>query len=221
MKASRCLLDGSAIDNFCLFGDAILRFVLSICGEYGNRDVRWTEVYKHGAKLKSHSPIARVNRRQLFLLGTAAVLSSQLPSFALAATHDLETRFFEVSRRLVNHDLSPAVGHRIAVYAKASHPNLGDMLDRISAAATARNASKVEDFFDDLPQGELRDFAYWVISAWYTGSSSQDRDATLFTYEEALLYQPTIDMVPIPTFGFSAPNGWGNDLYPLTALPRF
>ncbi len=60
-----------------------------------------------------------------------------------------------------------------------------------------------------------------MISAWYTGSSSPDRDAVLFSYEEALLYRPTLDMVPIPSFGFSAPNAWGRDLHPLSALPRF
>lgn len=162
-----------------------------------------------------------MNRRQLFLLGTAAVLSSQLPSFAFASTEGLEARFLDVSKLLVNHDLSPAVGRRIAAFAQAAHPDLNDMLDRIADAAAARNATRVEDFFDDLPEGPVRDFAYWTIAAWYTGSSSGDRDAVLFTYEEALLYQPTIDMVPIPTFGFSAPNGWGNDLYPLTDLPRF
>lgn len=175
----------------------------------------------HGANLPFPSQIARVNRRQLFLLGTAAFLSSSLPSFAFAATQDLDTRFMAASKLLVNHDLNPAVGARIAAFAQAAHPNLGEMLDRIADTAAARNATQVEDFFDDIPEGELRDFAFWVISAWYTGSSSGDRDATLFTYEEALLYQPTIDMVPIPTFGFSAPNAWGNDLYPLTDLPRF
>ncbi|MDH2328200.1 sugar dehydrogenase complex small subunit [Cereibacter sp. SYSU M97828] len=171
--------------------------------------------------MKPHSQIARVNRRQLFLLGTAAMLASAMPSFTFAATQDIESRFMGASQLLVNHDLSPAVGARIAAFAQASYPNLGDMLDRITETAATRGASRVEDFFDAIPEGELRDFAFWVISAWYTGSSSGDRDATLFTYEEALLYQPTIDMVPIPTFGFSAPNAWGNDLYPLTDLPRF
>lgn len=163
-----------------------------------------------------------MNRRQLLLLGTAALFSTSLPALGLApATDGTDAKFIEVSRLLVNHDLSPVVGARISAFAHTRYPNLDTMLGDIAGIAAAKDAVRVEDFFDDLPEGELRDLAHWIVSAWYTGSSSGDRDATLFTYEEALLYQPTIDMVPIPSFGFSAPNGWGNDLYPLTNLPRF
>lgn len=172
--------------------------------------------------LKPQPKFAGMNRRQLLLLGSAAFLASSMPALALSPVRSVvEPKFLDVSKLLVNHELNPNVSARIATFAHAQYPDLEPMLDTIAGIATARNTTQVEDFFDDIPEGPLRDFAYWVISAWYTGSSSGDRDATLFTYEEALLYQPTIDMVPIPTFGFSAPNTWGNDLYPLTDLPRF
>ncbi len=172
--------------------------------------------------LNSKNNPTRASRRQV-LFGTAAAFATLgVPGRLRAAlSASTEEKFLSASQLLVNHQLDPAVGARIAQFAGASYPNLEPLLDGVIAAAEARGASQVEDFFDDLPEGELRNFAYWVISAWYTGSSSFERDATLFTYEEALLYRPTLDMVPIPTFGFSAPNAWGQDLYPLTNLPRF
>lgn len=172
--------------------------------------------------LRPQPKTANISRRHLFLLGSAAFLASSLPALSrAAATGPVGTKFLDVSKLLINHELSPAVGGRIAGFAQTQYPQLEPMLDEIARIAAARGATRVEEFFDDLPEGGLRDFAYWVISAWYTGSSSGDRGATLFTYEEALLYQPTIDMVPIPTFGFSAPNMWGEHLYPLTDMPRF
>lgn len=172
--------------------------------------------------MKSNATLPRASRRQV-LFGTAAVFATLgAPSLLRAAlSAGAEEKFLSASKLLVNHQLDPAVGARIAQFASASFPDLEQMLNAIIDAAAARDAHEVEAFFEDLPEGDLRDFAYWVISAWYTGSSSFERDATLFTYEEALLYRPTLDMVPIPTFGFSAPNTWGQDLYPLANLPRF
>ncbi|MER5173038.1 sugar dehydrogenase complex small subunit [Thioclava kandeliae] len=165
---------------------------------------------------------SRLGRRS-FLFGSATALGVASTSAPLWAASDASTvsAFQNVSKMLVNHELDPATGARIAAFAAASYPDLDEILEQISDAATARNSSRVEDFFEDLPEGPLRDFAYWVIAAWYTGSSSGDSDATLFTYEEALLYRPTLDMVPIPTFGFSAPNSWGRELFPLADLPQF
>lgn len=176
--------------------------------------------------MRPQPPRGHVSRRNLLLLGTATLMASALPSLALAPAQGvpgaaLAAKFADVSQRLVNHRLSPAVGARIAGFAAQQYPDLEPMLDQVLQIATAKNATRVEEFYGDLPEGQLRDFAYWIISAWYTGSSSTARDATLFTYEEALLYQPTLDMVPIPTFGISGPNAWGRDLYPLSDLPRF
>ncbi|WP_353476345.1 sugar dehydrogenase complex small subunit (plasmid) [Salipiger sp. H15] len=172
--------------------------------------------------MNSRTDLPRASRRQL-LFGTAAVFATLATPGALRAalSAGAEEKFLSASQLLVNHHLDPAVGARIARFASATYPDLEQMLDAIIDTAAARDAREVEQFFEDLPEGPLRDFAYWVIQTWYTGSSSFERGATLFTYEEALLYQPTLDMVAIPSFGFSAPNGWGNDLYPLTDLPRF
>jgi hypothetical protein len=162
------------------------------------------------------------------LLGSAtltagAMITSLCPSVTLAAVDTgTQDRFMKLSSLLIDHKLSPAIGARIADTAAGQHKNLGQMLDAIIAVAEKKNAAQVEDFFGDIPDGELKDFAHWVIFAWYSGCSSEKRDATVFTYEEALTFKTTSDVVAIPSFGFSGPNLWTRPNLPLSApMPRF
>ncbi len=166
-----------------------------------------------------------LSRRQL--LGTLLVSGgcaafAGLPAWALSAESPAPyTRFMRLSTLLINHQLSAAVGMRIADAALSKYAQLTDMMNRIIAIAEQRQASTVEDFFADIPEGELRELAYWVIFAWYSGVSSPAADAQLFTFEEALTFKTTADVVAIPSYGLSAPNGWSQVTVPLSPLPRF
>lgn len=166
-----------------------------------------------------------LSRRQL--LGTMLVSGgcaafAGLPAWALSAESPAPyTRFMRLSTLLINHQLSAQVGLRIADAALAKYPQLTDMMNRIIAIAEQHQASTVEDFFDGVPAGELRELAYWVIFAWYSGVSSPTPDAQVFTFEEALTFKTTADVVAIPSYGLTAPNGWSQVSVPLSPLPRF
>jgi fructose 5-dehydrogenase small subunit len=166
--------------------------------------------------------------RRGMLLGSAtlvggAMIASLCPNAAFAAVDaDAQGRFMKLSGLLINHQLSPQIGARIAETAQGQHKNFGEMLDAIIAIADKKKATQVEDFFADIPDGEIKDFAHWVIFAWYSGCSSEKRDATVFTYEEALTFKTTSDVVGIPSFGYSGPNLWIRPNLPLSApMPRF
>ncbi|SFB27603.1 Membrane bound FAD containing D-sorbitol dehydrogenase [Rhizobium sp. NFR07] len=168
-----------------------------------------------------------MSRRGL-LLGSAMVLgagmaASLCPTISLAAVDNgVAARFMELSNLLINHQLSPAVGARIAETATSQYQNLSQMLDAIIAIAEKKQGTQVEDFFADIPDGELKDFAHWVIFAWYSGCSSEKRDATVFTYEEALTFKTTSDILTIPSYGISGPNQWTRPNLPLSApMPTF
>ncbi len=162
------------------------------------------------------------------LLGGAAIfatgmMASLCPTSAFAAVDaGMQTRFMHLSNLLIDHQLNPAVGARIVETAAEQHANIATMLDAIIAIAEQKQASKVEDFFADIPDGELKDFAHWVIFAWYSGCSSEKRDAKVFTYEEALTFKTTSDVNTIPSYGVSGPNLWKRPNVPLSApMPRF
>jgi fructose 5-dehydrogenase small subunit len=168
-----------------------------------------------------------MSRRGL-LLGSATLLAggmiaSLCPTISLAAVDNgLAARFMELSNLLINHQLSPAVGARIAETASGQYQNLAQMLDAIIAIAEQKKATEVEAFFSDIPDGELKDFAHWVIFAWYSGCSSEKRDAKVFTYEEALTFKTTSDILTIPSYGISGPNQWTRPNLPLSApMPTF
>jgi fructose 5-dehydrogenase small subunit len=156
---------------------------------------------------------ALLSRRGM-LLGSAAMfaggaLASLAPQLAVAAVDtSVQDQFMKVSSLLIDHQLNPDVGNRIASFAAGQHQNLTQMLDAIITVAEKKQASIVEDFMDDLPEGELKEFAHWVILAWYSGCSSSKTDAEVFTFEQALTFKTTADVVTIPSFGLTGPNLW-------------
>jgi fructose 5-dehydrogenase small subunit len=165
--------------------------------------------------------------RRNMLLATATLFAGGLmasscpvPTFA-SSDPTLRASFMRLSQRLVNHQLDPDVGARIAEAAMGMHTDFNQMVSAIIAIADERQAVTVEDFFADIPDGKLKDFAHWVIFAWYSGCSSEKRDAVVFTYEEALTFKTTADVVTIPSFGLSGPNRWSQATLPLANMPRF
>jgi fructose 5-dehydrogenase small subunit len=45
--------------------------------------------------------------------------------------------------------------------------------------------------------------------------------AEVFAYELALMYQPTTDVMTIPTYAISGPNEWTSEAPPLGSMPTF
>jgi hypothetical protein len=87
--------------------------------------------------------------------------------------------------------------------------------------ARRNHAKIVEEFFSDIPIGPLKDTALHIISAWYLGVIVDEPDAEVFAYELALMYQPTLDVMTIPTYAISGPNGWTSESPPLNPMPKF
>ncbi len=167
-----------------------------------------------------------MSRRGLILTGITLLGSyvavSSLPSWAIPQEDaTLQAQFMRLSNLLVNHVLNPAVGARMLKVAAAEHQDLARMMADIIAIAEQKQAKVVEDFFGDIPEGPLQALAHWIIFAWYTGCSSARKDAKVFTYEEALTYQTTIDVVAIPSYGLSGPNRWRQVTVSLADMPRF
>lgn len=169
-----------------------------------------------------------VSRRGILLssatLLASGIITSICPGLSLA-TVDVDTgtqsQFMRLSNMLVNHQLDPDIGARVVATAAAQHKDLPAMIDAIIAIAEKKQAAVVEDFFADIPDGELKDFAHWVIFAWYSGCSSDKRDAAVFAYEQALTFKTTSDVVTIPSYGISGPDRWSQVTVPLVDMPRF
>lgn len=146
-------------------------------------------------------------------------LSAALPDIALP--DDSLTRFMDISSLLIPHQLDKAIGKRLASAMSAATPSLPDHIIELLAIARKKNARVVEDFFPDVPQGPLKETALSIISAWYMGVLTDAPGAEVFAYEFALMYQPTVDVMTIPSYAKSGPNGWNADAPPLSDMPKF
>ncbi|CAB3810008.1 Fructose dehydrogenase small subunit [Paraburkholderia ultramafica] len=150
------------------------------------------------------------------VLPTLAVSSSDvaLPDESLA-------QFMEISSLLIQHQLDPGIGKRLAIAMTAANASLSGHITELLAIARKKNATVVEDFFPDVPVGPLKETALSIISAWYLGVLTDASGAEVFAYEFALMYQPTVDVMTIPTYAKSGPNGWNADAPPLSDMPKF
>jgi len=140
---------------------------------------------------------------------------------AISSPDESAARFMEISRLLVSHRLNEEVGRRMSVAMAKLNPSLAQQIDGLLSIARGKNARVVEDFFDDVPDGPLKETALAIISAWYLGVITDAPDAEVFAYEYALMYQPTRDVMTIPSYAISGPNGWTDQAPPLSDMPEF
>jgi len=131
-----------------------------------------------------------------------------------------EAPFMALSALLIAHRLDPVIGDRLAAEMKAHQPPLSDQIDALLQLARSKNATQVEDFYpfaDDAAKAAARR----IISAWYLGVVDDVPGAKVIAYELALMFQPTADVMTIPTYAISGPNGWSAKAPPLDAMPIF
>jgi hypothetical protein len=134
---------------------------------------------------------------------------------------DFANQFIQLSSLLIPHQLDRDVGSRLATALLTKDPEFTAQVSTLLGIAQKRNARIVEEFCPDIPDGPLKDTALLIVSAWYLGVVIDAPGAEVFAYELALMYQPTIDIMTIPTYAISGPNGWTAEAPPLDSMPTF
>jgi hypothetical protein len=157
----------------------------------------------------------------LFIGGLAALATLPVIAAPTAWSDQSAARFMEISSLLVPHRLNEEIGRRIGAVMSALNPSLSQEIDGLLSIAREKNARVVEDFFADVPDGPLKETALSIISAWYLGVVTDAPNAEVFAYEYALMYQPTRDVMTIPSYAISGPNGWTAEAPPLSNMPEF
>jgi hypothetical protein len=155
------------------------------------------------------------------LFGFAALSMAPAISAPVLWSDEASARFMEISSLLIPHRLHEESGRRIGAAMSALNPSLSEHVSGLLAIAKKKNARIVEDFFPEVPEGPLKETTLSIISAWYMGVVTDAPDAEVFAYEYALMYQPTRDVMTIPSYAISGPNGWTADAPPLSNMPEF
>ncbi|REG52178.1 D-sorbitol dehydrogenase-like protein [Paraburkholderia sp. BL6669N2] len=156
-----------------------------------------------------------------FLAGSLALSTLPALSAETGVSSESTAQFMEISTLLIPHRLDADIGKRMAQAMGALRPSLPSDIAALLSIAKKCNARIVEDFFPDIPEGPLKQTALAIISAWYMGVLVDAPDAEVFAYEQALMYRPTRDVMTIPSYAKSGPNGWNAEAPPLTDMPRF
>ena len=167
-----------------------------------------------------------LTRRNLMVSGALLAGGMLLPGEVSAQSAGvtapaIASKFMELSSLLIDHHLDAETGTRMAVAMARLNSTIEQDIDAIIAIAKHKSAKIVEDFFPDIPDGHLKDTALAIIAAWYTGVVESTADAEVFAFETALMYQPTRDVMTIPSYAISGPNGWTADAPPLSNMPTF
>ena len=156
--------------------------------------------------------------RRKILVGGGLVLGGLAAGTGIP---DFANQFMQLSSLLIPHQLDRDVGSRLATALSTKDPGFTAQVSTLLGIAQKKNARIVEEFFPDIPDGPLKDTALLIVSAWYLGVVVDAPGAEVFAYELALMYQPTIDIMTIPTYAISGPNGWTAEAPPLDSMPTF
>jgi fructose 5-dehydrogenase small subunit len=152
-------------------------------------------------------------------LAVRPVLPANSAQPALAS--ESVAQFMVLSNLLIQHHLDAVTGKRMAAALSWTRPSFFREVSSLLAIASKKSARIVEDFFPDVPDGPLKETALSIISAWYMGVAVETFEAEVFAFEHALMYQPTRDIMTIPSYAKSRPNGWNAEAPPLEDMPEF
>ena len=163
---------------------------------------------------------ARLDRRQFLGSSAMGLIVAALPSSGFAQEAIRLDRFMVLSRFATGHDLLDAdVGAGLLQGLRVEH----DGFDADAQALERRmaEAPDVEALSSALRDDPLRETLLAIIHAWYSGAVAKGSDATVYAFDKALIYQPALDAVPIPTYALNGPDWWTATPPALADMPAF
>ncbi|MFT8807304.1 sugar dehydrogenase complex small subunit [Gluconobacter sp.] len=168
------------------------------------------------------SPVQQsVLGRRSLLLGTimgsisVAAGSSVLGKAGALAATPLDETFLAISRAITGRqDLNPVLSSRLCSAMQATFPGYATTIQAL-ASVTAQGGQPNEIL---ERSGDLKKAFLALNAAWYTGSVEDRTGAPMVAYYDALMYQPTKDGLPVPTYCFARP-GWWTETPPALGIP--
>lgn len=158
----------------------------------------------------------------LWLMGNGLI--GQSVYAAVTADQHAPDDFMWISRLLTGHE---EIAEELADAAWSAlvqrKSNFDDDYASLTTAITDAGVSKFEDFSGSPIElnPELKATAIDIVSAWYLGrvgkvESMSDDASTFITYNDALMWRPTIDVTVIPTYSRGGPGHWAKPPHGVT-----
>jgi hypothetical protein len=142
--------------------------------------------------------------------GGAAVLGSSNAFATAAGSAAASAEFLRVSEFVTGgKPLAPALAARFQASLVKLDPGFSAGFAALQTYVAGAGAANIDDLLERPDLSEpLKKSITQIVSAWYLGIVSNDTDAELVSYAEALMYRPTIDVIVVPSYG-GGPDSWG------------
>ncbi|TMV82565.1 twin-arginine translocation signal domain-containing protein [Thioclava sp. BHET1] len=162
-----------------------------------------------------------LDRRTFLSLSTlagAAVVTGLGAQTARAAAAGGEATFGSVSSFVTGQSsrFDPVLVERAYKQMVALDPKFDERIATLSDAISASKATTIDAFLADNPSDDLRQTMTTITGIWYLGytgtpdPSKMTDDAKFVTYRDALMWQATGHITPIPTYSQHDHNYWAN-----------
>ena len=138
-----------------------------------------------------------------------ALAAAQEGAAAPAALSPALQAFQRASVFLTGKEISAVMAARCHDALAKRMPNIDAVASGVNALVEQKQLKHMDDYLalaDVDPK--LDHDAKEIVRALYLGVVGDDADAELFAYEEALMYDPTRDVLVVPTYGRGF-NTWG------------
>lgn len=157
-------------------------------------------------------------------LGSSAIgsLIAVMPLRSIAQGAMLDADFMVLSQFVTGHKmLDVTVGQGLLTGLRAQYPDFDAQASALQAQIDARKPADVQALADALGGNPLHDTLLAIVRGWYSGVVAEGSHATVYAFEKALMYRPSLDAVPIPTYALNGPNWWTAEPPALSAMPSF
>ncbi|MBR0559773.1 sugar dehydrogenase complex small subunit [Neokomagataea anthophila] len=156
-----------------------------------------------------------VPRRRVLQIMGAAIATALLSNIApVHANEALEDQFFQISKKTTGHaNLDPIIARRLLSALRTVFPSYDEKISQLAKHITDDDTP--EDILTKANTCGQSDTVHNLIAAWYIGTATRHMNAPVIAYYNALMYQPTRDALPVPTYCFAEPGWWAQDPPPL------
>lgn len=165
--------------------------------------------------------------RSSSLIASFALVSGGLTSVpAIAASANNNSAdvndFIRLSRLLTGHNsLDVQLGERLYNALSQHDAKFPDLVKQLILYVQQNNIPDVETLDEKLKQQPLHDPMMSIIKAWYSGVIEPGYHATVYGYQQALMYQIPRDGMVIPTYAHNGPDYWVANPPPVDRLLTF
>ncbi|MDN5569173.1 MAG: sorbitol dehydrogenase family protein, partial [Paracoccus sp. (in: a-proteobacteria)] len=151
-----------------------------------------------------------------------ALFATAIPNGSFAQEAIVLDRFMTLSRFATGHKaLDTMVGAGLLDGLRAADDGFDAAAIGLEQRIASQAPADVEALDAALQDDPLRDTLLAIIRAWYSGAVASGSQAVVYTFDKALIYQPALDAVPIPTYALNGPDWWTAAPPALSAMPAF